>query len=333
MYDRVVLTLYRNQIPDSYNFDWTSVINNPYVTNRNYGEDGDSGTGFYRGKWIKADNDKVIFVGSLSKCLFGNNIETLTMAQTRDVIEGMTKELGVPMQYAVVESVEFSTNFSMSRPPIEYQIRMGGAKGMAAFNIKGTQYLDSKDVKIKMYDKMQEAKKKREISSKESRAYAQYLLRYETTFNKKAMKKMFGRELVASDLWSKRVFWGFVAEWFRLYEDIEKRADSALDISFDDLRGLSDLYNWCICVANERQNLPYYTKQNLFRNRPNPTGNDRQRHCAIQGAFKKANAWGKEHLKSGLIEELDACFATYLTWLLEESPDSMTIKEQELLFG
>ncbi len=332
MLDKVILKLHRNQIPAGY--DWTSVIDNLYVSNQYYCNDSSAGGGKYRGRKIFANDDMVRFEGSLPKCLYGDNIHILSLSQVQDVIETMSKELGVPMMYAEVESLEFSTNLIMSRPPQEYMSRMGALKGMTFSNHSGSPYFESKDMKIKFYDKVQEAKKKREISSRDRRMIEPYQLRFEITFKKRMLQKMFGRTLIASDLWDKRVFWRFVAEWFGIYEEIEKKPDSALDISFDDLRGRKDLYYWAVCALNEHLDISSYLRKDLFKNRKNPQYQDSVRHHTLQSALEESKKWGLEHIKpSGLIEELDACIEQYLTQLLEVSPDGLTEEEERLLFS
>lgn len=42
------------------------------------------------------------------------------------------------------------------------------------------------------------------------------------TFSTKGLSRLFGRDIVAEELWSKQVFWTLVAEWFGYYEDMVK---------------------------------------------------------------------------------------------------------------
>lgn len=79
--------------------------------------------------------------------------------------------------------------------------------------------------------------------------------------------ELFGKGITANELWDKYVFWKLVAEWFGYYEDIDKLPDDCWDVEFDTLKSAKDFDKWCICIANEGQNLSYYMKYILFKNR------------------------------------------------------------------
>lgn len=331
MFDKVKLKLNKEHLPAGY--DWTSVIDNVNVCNRGYYEGGDGGWGEYRGRKIRAKNDYVIFEGSLSKCLFGNNIQTLTLAQVRQVIEMIGEELGVPMENAEVLELEFATNLTMSRRPVEYIRLLNGMKGYQKMNVAETVYFKNRQTQIKFYDKVLEAKKKRELPKHSEFGMAPYQLRYEVTFSKKSLAAMFGRTLQASDLWNKKVFYRLVAEWFGLYEEIDKLSDSPFGVTFNDIRTMRDFYTWCICIADVQQNMACYVKE-LFHRRDNPQAEDRQAHSHIQRVIRSAQSWKAKHVRSSaLIDELTGTLHTYLQWLLDYSTDGMTVEEQRELFG
>lgn len=56
------------------------------------------------------------------------------------------------------------------------------------------------------------------------------------TFSTKGLNRLFGRDIVAEELWSKQVFWTLVAEWFGYYEDMVKLPNDCWDVDYHILR-------------------------------------------------------------------------------------------------
>lgn len=145
-----------------------------------------------------------------------------------------------------------------------YLQKLGGMRKFKVSKIGETVYMETTLEKIKFYDKIREAKRKRELP-KDRTGLPENLLRYEVTFKEKRLKELFKDGLTAGELYSKRVFWTLVAEWFSYFESIEKLPKGYLDIKFDDFKTVADFVNWCICVANGGQNMAYYMKYVLFK--------------------------------------------------------------------
>ena len=250
----------------------------------------------------------------------------------------LSEELGVPMYNAEVESLEFAHNFEMSQPPISYLRKLSGIKKFIpnqwSGERSGTAYFDYEGTRIKFYDKMSEAKKKRELPKVGRNSLSNYLLRYEMTLGIDELFELFGKGITANELWDKYVFWKLVAEWFGYYEDIDKLPDDCWDVEFDTLKSAKDFDKWCICIANEGQNLSYYMKYILFKNRKNRLPEDRILHTQFQKRIQEAIKWQKEHFKtSSLMEELTGKIEKYLVWLLEQSADGMSIAEEHRIFS
>ena len=72
----------------------------------------------------------------------------------------LSKDLGVPMYKAVVESAEFAHNFSMTEPPIMYMQKLDAMKAFRPNGWSSTQYMDNGEMRYKFNDKIQETKKK-----------------------------------------------------------------------------------------------------------------------------------------------------------------------------
>ena len=249
MYDKIKLMLY--DLPTGY--DWQSVLKRIVV--QSYFADGTGGSGLWLGRKVIATETYVSFEGSLPKCLWGHNLKTLSLKEVRAVIMQLSEGLGVPMYEAVVESVEFAHNFSMTEPPIMYMQKLDAMKAFRPNGWSGTKYMDNKEVRCKFYDKIQEAKKKRELPKYGRENLPRNLLRYEVTFSTKGLNRLFGRDIVAEELWSKQIFWTLVAEWFGYYEDMVKLPNDCWDVDYRIFESAKDFAKWCICIANADQNL------------------------------------------------------------------------------
>ena len=246
----------------------------------------------------------------------------------------LSKDLGVPMYKAVVESAEFAHNFSMTEPPIMYMQKLDAMKAFRPNGWSGTKYMDNGEVRCKFYDKIQETKKKRELPKYGRENLPKNLLRYEVTFSTKGLSRLFGRDIVAEELWSKQVFWTLVAEWFGYYEDMVKLPNDCWDADYRIFESAKDFAKWCICIANADQNLSYYVKYVLFKLRTNPLPADRVLHGQIQKKIQEALEWGKKHLAlPNLTLELTGKIEQYLAWLLEQSADRMGIAEERRIFN
>ena len=272
MYDKIKLMLY--DLPIGY--DWQSVLKCTVV--KDYFANGTGGSGVWRGRRVIATETYVSFEGSLPKCLWGHNLKTLSLKEVRAVIMQLSEGLGVPMYEAVVESAEFAHNFSMTEPPIMYMQKLDAMKAFRPNGWSGTKYMDNGEVRCKFYDKIQETKKKRELP----KYGRENLLRYEVTFSTKGLSRLFGRDIVAEELWSKQVFWTLVAEWFGYYEDMVKLPNDCWDADYRIFESAKDFAKWCICIANADQNLSYYVKHVLFKLRTNPQPADRVLRRQIQ---------------------------------------------------
>lgn len=329
MYDKIKIKLY--DLPDGYS--WRNVLNSERVKDVLYRKDGTGGFGKWHDKKIVATENYVSFVGSLPKCLYGHNLKTLNLEQVRRLIMNLSRDLGVPMYKAIVESVEFAHNFEMKEPTYLYFRNLRGLQGYSNNNWEETIYFENSNFRCKFYDKIKEAKNKRELPLYGKEDLPRNFLRYELTVNNKGIKKLFGRDICVEELWDKYVFWKLVAEWFGHYEDIDKVADEYWSIDFRVFRTLKDFIDWGICILNIDQNMSYYIKT-LFKHRDNPKPEDRVLHKKLQDKIKEAQKWGVDNLPaSSLIIELTEKIEKYLAWLLEQSDDRMTIEEENKLFG
>ena len=260
MYDTVVLKLLKEDIGDKY--DWRSVFNKIDQTSEYKQVEG--GSGHINGLRVSVTEKHVRVTGSLSKYFRGTNLDSLTLSQVEKAIKQLGKELGVPMIEADVERVDMAENFEMSRPPEFYISKMQSLGECYPNKWKGTTYFPSNGVLLRFYDKSKEVRKKRKNQKNTPGAFStsveQNLLRYEICFGKKAIRRMFGHQLKAKDLYDKDIFWRLVSEWLYSYDEIGIISDKLFDVSFEQIKTLSDFEEWCICIAHSVVGLPSFVK-------------------------------------------------------------------------
>ena len=326
MYDSIKIRLYN--LPSDYDFAMVLSALDQVVIYEN--ETG--GHGKWRGRNVIATTDYVQFEGSLPKCLYGNNLRSLTLSEVKKLITKMSDDLGVPMNEAEVLDLEFAHNFIMQHQPIKYMNMLIGIPKFKDNSWDGTRYFEYGGIRVKFYDKVKEAKKKRELPKYGD--IPPYQLRYEVTFESNKLETIFGKTLIMDDLWNKEVFWRLVSEWYEYYELLENRPQSSKDIDFNDFKSVKDFDKWVICMLNDEQNLGYYIKHILFKHRSSPSGADRVLHGQIQKRIKEALKWSKVNLpKSDLMGELTMRIEAYLTDLYTMSADGLTTTEFEQMIN
>lgn len=328
MYDKVKFVL--RQLPAGYN--WREVLERIHKDSYKCNDSG--GWGYWRGYRINVKEHSVRFEASLPKCLHENNVCTLSLKEVESLIEEMSCDWGIPMEDAEVESLEFGYNFEMEKPPLMYIDKLRAPQDFISNQWNNrtscTVYMDKGKMRLKFYDKTDDARQKKQYPDF---PLPEHLLRYEVTFENNLLERMFGRTLTAKDLWNKRVFWTLVAEWFGLYEEVEKLPCSYWNMDFNKLNNKKHFLYWCVCTLNERQNLPYYIKRS-FIGRSNPRPNDRKLHQSIQRCIREALKWGKDTFPADdLMLELNTKIEAYLIWLLEQSEDGMSVEEERRLFS
>ena len=253
MYDRVKLVLYAHLLSESYN--WREVLER--ITPISYRADGLGGKGIWRGRWITVTETYISFEGSLPKCLYSHNLKTLSLEEVKGCIMQLSEDLGVPMYLATVENAELAHNFIVDHSPILYLRKLNAPKNFKERDYEETKYMEGDKVLIKFYDKMKEAKGKRELPKYNRQELPPNLLRYEVTFTGERLTTIFSRDIKANELWDKYVFWKLVAEWFGYYESIEKLPNDCWDIDYHAFECAKDFDKlikaniwYCILVFN-----------------------------------------------------------------------------------
>lgn len=180
---------------------------------------------------IVAHTNGYVIEGSLAKWYFGNNVQTLTLAQGRKAMKDLGIALGVgdTIFRAKVNRVDFSSVISTELPAIYYIKRMDDLKGFRRTHKDGetTLYYDraARDKVVKIYDKTLEAEYKGMEMPDEYRG--QNLFRFEVVYYTKEIKRVFNKnkrlsEVTVKDIMTERAFNHFADTWLDYYEGIMK---------------------------------------------------------------------------------------------------------------
>ncbi len=191
MYDTVNMILFKHSCPE---INFTNEVPK-YLVEINSGTDKRFGR-YYMGQldslFVKVYDDKVLIKNnSLCKYYLGNNYETLTMDDTKNIIESISDSLHLPFRKAEVFRIDFANNLLMNHEPSLYYSYLGEKPRYKRLEQSDGLYYKIKKTQLCFYDKIKELKQNRHTvphSLKESK-----LLRYELRF-KKNLKQQFKRK-------------------------------------------------------------------------------------------------------------------------------------------
>ena len=185
-----------------------------------------------RSSWnIVAHTDAYVIEGSLAKWYFGNNIQTLTLAQTKKAVRDLGVALGVgdAIFKAKVNRVDYSSVVCTDLPPLYYFNLMDNLKGFRRSLKDGetTLYYDraTRDRVIKAYDKTLEANYTGMEIPENYRG--KNLFRFEVVYYSTEINRVFNKqknlkEVTLKDILTERAFNHFADTWLDYYEKIQK---------------------------------------------------------------------------------------------------------------
>jgi hypothetical protein len=185
-----------------------------------------------RGSWnIVAHTDAYVIEGSLAKWYFGNNVQTLTLAQAKKAVRDLGIALGVgdAIFKAKVNRVDFSSVVCTELTPVYYFNLMDYLNGFRRSLKDGetTLYYDraTRDKVVKAYDKTLEANHTgMEIPEnyKGKNLFRFEVVYYSTEINRVFNKQKNLKEVTLKDILSERAFNHFADTWLDYYERIQK---------------------------------------------------------------------------------------------------------------
>ena len=180
---------------------------------------------------IVANADSYVIEGSLAKWYFGNNVQTLTLAQAKKAVRDLGIALGVgdAIFKAKVNRVDFSSVVCTELTPVYYFNLMDYLNGFRRSLKDGetTLYYDraTRDKVIKAYDKTLEATDTgMEIPEnfKGKNLFRFEVVYYSTEINRVFNKQKNLKEVTLKDILTERAFNHFADTWLGYYERIQK---------------------------------------------------------------------------------------------------------------
>lgn len=184
------------------------------------------------GGWrIVAHKKAYVIEGSLAKWYFGNNIQTLTLAQAKKAVRDLGVALGVgdAIFKAKVNRVDFSSVVCTDLTPVYYFNLMDYLNGFRRSLKDGetTLYYDrtTRDKVVKAYDKTLEANYTGMEIPENYRG--KNLFRFEVVYYTSEINRVFNKrknlkEVTLKDILTERAFNYFADTWLGYYERIQK---------------------------------------------------------------------------------------------------------------
>ena len=185
-----------------------------------------------RSSWnIVAHTDAYVIEGSLAKWYFGNNVQTLTLAQAKKAVRDLGIALGVgdAIFKAKVNRLDFSSVVCTDLTPVYYFNIMDYLNGFRRSLKDGetTLYYDraTRDKVVKAYDKTLEANYTGMEIPEDYRG--KNLFRFEVVYYTSEINRVFNKrkslkEVTLKDILTERAFNHFADTWLDYYEKIQK---------------------------------------------------------------------------------------------------------------
>ena len=182
---------------------------------------------------VTMTSNTVSVKGSICKYHFGNNLYTLSMKDTKEVINSISESLGLNMNKASVSRVDWSTNLSTTHPPTLYMPKLGDLSRFNRLENPNSIYYNQSAKRLLFYDKMIEAKKKKVEIPEEF--IGKNLLRYEMVLNSKVNKHL-NSDVNGNSLYREEIYKKMADLWYSYYKDINKISDRGIKIKMEQIK-------------------------------------------------------------------------------------------------
>ncbi len=212
---------------------------------------------------IGANPRGVYIEGSLPSILLPNNIYTLNRKDTAEAINSLSSSLNLDMNNAKVLSLEFGTNFIMSKPINNYITLLGECPNLKRMCLGDTLYFNSKgksnggDKPLKalcFYDKIKQAKK--EKFTPPPMFEDVNLLRYELRLNGRLSNQLkYSGYIDAETLYNEDFYTLLKDQWYNHYNAIRKKRKTKIGY-MKDIKKPSDAIGAFIADVLRENNTP-----------------------------------------------------------------------------
>lgn len=220
MYDTVDMFLSNKMTP---NIDFMETVPQFLTVVSNHGENnfGKYVSGYLDSLKVTITKEKVkIHNCSLCKYFYGNNFETLTIIDTKQVIEKISDCLHLPISLSEITRIDVADNLIMQYNENLYYQYLGESQYYKRLEQNNGLYFNNHKRQLVFYGKVHEQKAKRQIvpiSFKNS-----HVLRYELRFVKQ-LKSIFNEPKITAQLLYDEIFFNkLVSRWNDEYIAIQK---------------------------------------------------------------------------------------------------------------
>lgn len=220
----------------------------PYLTDVTQKTNQDRGI-WYSGKCgnyaVNLYSYGVLFVGSLAKYYFGDNLHTLTHRTLKEAVNMLSDKLHIPMNDANINRMDIAAILPMKYPINRYYPYLGAKAHFKRYEAySDTLYYKTQKKWLAFYDKTKEAL----ISGVNIPECLQgaNLLRYELRFENRCKKQLDGKNKV-SDLFKPDFYKSLVKNWLNEFKTIQKNNINTIDM--ENIKTPKDAINLYICEA------------------------------------------------------------------------------------
>lgn len=186
-----------------------------------------------------SENGISIKGGSLTKFYFGESMEQMNREDLEFAFQKMSDTLNMPFEKAQVIKYHLARDIITDHPGKMYLDYFGPCLRYIRLPMPTGLYykLSSTKNELCVYDKIAEAKKKREPISEFYRT--KNLLRFEDRVNTNPAKVLKLNNLIGADLYTDEVYMSISNDWYRKFSSIQYNLDIELD--FSQIRTVSQL--------------------------------------------------------------------------------------------
>lgn len=181
-------------------------------------------TGYLRNLRVNVNDQKLTLDGSLPKFMRGNNLDTLSRSEIREVLQHISEDLKVDMLRGHAYRFEAGVTIKVEKPVETYCQQLGESSRYSRTTMRMGHgcgvYYDNSLRTLVFYDKVREMKEKHERIPENY--LGNHLLRYELRFRQRLPKQFNVPEVTASMLREETFFRGIVERWQSEYTRISK---------------------------------------------------------------------------------------------------------------
>lgn len=304
-YDTIIMVLYQQQSDVSFQKSVPQHLDPGSLKLLPYGSDDMKICGTVENLRITVYPEKIVIMGSLCKYLKGNNVQGLSMEETRQAIDFLSQKLCLPLRLARVMRIDVAYNAIVSQNPKEYLNRLGNLSRHDRLEEPDSLYYKQSKTLLHVYDKFKEMKRKREFFDC---GFNGNILRFELRFfqGKQDWKKRFGTEIVLVDMLLNETFFiNLVKMLYGRYKKIEKVNDVQLDLRA--VKGKKDARLFLIAYILKVQG--YVPLEKMISEQQKTGRISSEQADYLRFVISEANSIDQSFIqKSGHIEELDAAF-------------------------